>query len=221
MSILRGSKAPNLPIAPTQYEQRYGEQLNNVQRLYYNQLDNINQTLLGPLGGQYISFPHIAASDSTDQYATATNTPTVVKWNTLDSGAGFTLSPPGSATCLATGVFKITYSAQLANTANAVHDAVFWLKVNNVDVANSATIFTMPARKSAGIPSYLAAYSEVTFVVEAGDVVELYWATDQAATSGGTAGIYIEHLPAQTSPYTRPAIPSVIGSIVFVCSTPS
>ena len=126
-------KAPNLLIAPpAQYETRYQEQLNNAQRLYYNQLDNVNQSLLGPLGGQYLNIPHIAASDSTDQYATATNTPTVVAWNTLDSGAGFTLNAPGSATCLATGVFKITYSAQIANTANAVHNAVFWLKVNSV-----------------------------------------------------------------------------------------
>ena len=222
MSTLNSTVAPNLPVGTSQYETRYQDQLNNVHRLYYNQVDNVTQNLLGPLGGQYISFPHIAASDSTDQYATATNTPTVVKWNTLDSGLGFTLNAPGSATCLATGVFKITYSAQIANTANAVHDAVFWLKLNGADVANSATQFTLPARKSAGVPSLSCGYSEVTFVVEAGDVVELYWATNQAySTTGPVDGVYLYNDPAQTSPYARPAIPSVIGSITFVCNTPS
>jgi hypothetical protein len=222
MSTLNSTVAPNLPVGPTQFDSRYQDQLNNVQRLYYNQIDNVTQGLLGPLGGQYLNFPHISASDSTDQYATANNTPTVVKWNTLDSGAGFTLSAPGSATCLATGIFKITYSAQLANTANAAHDAAFWLRVNGVDVPNSGTLFTMPARKSAGVPSYFAAYSEVTFTVEAGDVIQLYWATDQAySTTGPVDGVYIEFLPIQTSPYPRPAIPSVIGSITFVCNTPS
>lgn len=220
MTILNGTVAPNLPVGPGQYETRYQDQLNNVQRLYYNQIDNVTQTLLGPLGGQYINFPHIAASDTTDQYAGGNNTPTVVKWNTLDSGAGFTLNAPGSATCLATGVFKITYSAQLANTANAVHDAVFWLRVNSVDVVNSATYFSVPARKSAGNPSYIAAYSEVTFTVESGDIVELYWATDLAYnTVGPIDGVYIFADPAQTVPYARPAIPSVIGSITFVSST--
>lgn len=142
MTVLRGSKAPNLPIAPAQYEQRFVDTLTSVQRLYYNEVDNVTQNLLGPLGGKYLSFPHISASDDNDQFATATDTPTVIRWSTLDSGLGFTLSPPGTATAGASGVFKITYSAQLANTANAIHDAVFWIKVNGSDVANSATIFS-------------------------------------------------------------------------------
>lgn len=218
MSTLIPPKAPNLLVAPTEYETRYQDQLNNVLRLYFNTLDNTLLSLVSNIGGQYVNFPHIAASDSTDQYAGGNDTPTVVAWNTLDSGAGFTLNAPGSATCLATGVFKITYSAQLANTDNAAHDATFWLKINSVNVSNSSTIFTVPARKSAGVPTYVTAYSEVTFTVEAGDVIELYWATDLAATSGGGVGVYIFADPAQTSPYARPAVPSVIGSITFVSS---
>ena len=31
---------PNLPMAPVEYEQRYFEQLTNVLRLYFAQLDN-------------------------------------------------------------------------------------------------------------------------------------------------------------------------------------
>ena len=211
-------KAPNLLVAPTQYEPRYVDQLNSVQRLYYNTIDNGLGSLYGPNGGKFLSIPHIAASDSTDQYAGGNNTPTVVAWNTLDSGSGWTLTAPGSATPAQTGVYKITYSAQLANTDNAIHDAVFWLRVNSVDVPNSATYFSVPARKSAGVPSYVCAYSEVTFTITAESIVELWWATDKAATSGGTLGVYIFADPAQTSPYARPAIPSVIGSITFVSS---
>ena len=218
---LRPSKAPNLLIAPIEYTQLYQDQLNNAFRLYFNQVDNFNFGLSNALGGGYLSFPHISASDSTDQYATANNTPTVVEWNTLDSGAGFTLSAPGSATASVAGVYKITYSAQLANTDNSVHDAVFWLRVNSTDVANSATIFSILARKSAGVPSYVAAYSEITFSVNAGDKIELWWATNQAATSGGGLGVYILHDNVQTVPYPRPAIPSVIGSITFVSRLPT
>jgi hypothetical protein len=32
---------PNLPLAPMEYEQRYQDQLNNVLRLYFNQLNKI------------------------------------------------------------------------------------------------------------------------------------------------------------------------------------
>lgn len=223
---LRSSKAPNLLVAPVSYAQLYQDQLNNALRLYFNQVDNVNSTLLSPNGGHYISFPHICASDSTDQYASGNNTPTVVNWNTLDSGSGFTLAVPGTATADVSGVYKITYSAQLANTSNSAHDAVFWLKVDSgsgfVDVPNSATVFTLPSRKSAGVPSYVAAYSEVTFSVNGGDKIELYWATDLAYNPVGPVdGVYIFHDPAQTVPYTRPAIPSVIGSITFVSRLPT
>lgn len=209
--------APALPTSPAEYDQQRTDQLNYSLRLYFNNLDNYLSTLSGPIGGGVLGLPHIAASDSTDQYADANDDPTVVKFNTLDSGNGFTLAAPGTATCQVSGVYKITFSAQLANTANAIHDAVFWLKVNDVNVANSTTIFTLPARKSSGAPSYVAGYSEVTFVVNAGDDIALWWATDLAYNpTGPVDGVYIFHDAAQTSPYARPAVPSVIGSITFV-----
>jgi hypothetical protein len=33
--------APNLPLAPNEYDRRFTDQFNNVLRLYFNQLDNI------------------------------------------------------------------------------------------------------------------------------------------------------------------------------------
>jgi hypothetical protein len=216
--ILRGTKAPNLPIPTTAYSQTFIESFSNALRLYFNTLDAFTINLSNTEGGSSLSFPHIAASDSTDQYATANNTATLVAWNTGESILGFTLAA-GAATANYSGVYKITFSLQFANTANAVHDASVWLRVNNVDVARSATNFSIPARKSAGVPSYVCGYSEAVFTVNAGDSIKLYWATDLAATSGGGAGVYIYADPVQVTPYARPAIPSAIGSITFVSRT--
>jgi hypothetical protein len=223
---LRPPKAPNLPIAPVDYRQAYIDQLNNVLRLYFNQIDNGLSSLFSDTGGAGLSLPHIAASDSTDQLATASNTPTEVKWNALESGLGWTLNAPGTATANVPGVYTIRYSLQLANTDNAQHDAAVWLKINTgsglADVPRSSTIFSIPARKSAGVFSYVCAYSEATFQVEAGDIIALYWATNQAYdNSPATDGVYIEAIAAQTSPYARPAIPSAIGSITFVSRLPT
>ena len=223
---LRPPKAPNLLVAPIVYDQRYIDQLTNALRLYFNQIDNGMGFLLSDSGGSSLSLPHIAASDSTDQLATASNTPTEVKWNALESGLGWTLNAPGTATANVPGVYTIRYSLQLANTDNAQHDAAVWLKINTgsglADVPRSATIFSIPARKSAGVFSYVCAYSEATFQVNAGDIIALYWATNQAFdTSPATAGVYIEAIAAQTSPYARPAIPSAIGSITFVSRLPT
>jgi hypothetical protein len=218
---LRPSKAPNLLIAPVDYSQQYIDQLNNALRLYFNEIDNGMAALLSGTGGSNLSLPFIAASDSTDQITADADTPTVVKWDTLEGGNGFSLNSPGSATALSSGVYKITYSLQFVNTDNAIHNAAVWLKVNNVDVARSTTVFTLQARKSAGVFNYVCAYSEVVFSLNAGDELELYWAADAAyRASPARAGIYIEAIAAQTSPYARPAVPSAIGSITFVSRLP-
>ena len=226
-------KAPALPFPPTQYDRQYLDQLTSVLRIYFNQLDSETpnkafsyraEQFIGGLfsgNGQGIILPHIAASDSTDQIAGGNDTPTVVTWDTLVAGYGWTLNSPGSATADYAGVYTIRYSLQFINTANTAQTATVWLKVNNVDVANSATIFSLPARKSASDFTFNCGYSEATFTVDAGDEIELYWATDLAGDpTVPTDGVYIFHDAAQTVPYARPAIPSAIGSISFVSAVP-
>jgi hypothetical protein len=216
------ARAPALPLPPIEYDQVQQDQFQNALRLYFNRLDNFLTELSGNQGGGLIGFPFIAASDSTDQIAANADTPTVVKWNTLEGGNGFTLNAPGSATALISGVYKITYSLQFVNTDNAIHNAAVWLKVNNIDVPRSTTVFTLQARKSAGVFNFICAYSEVVFSLEAGDEMELYWAADAAfRVSPARDGIYMEALAAQTSPYARPAVPSAIGSITFVSAIPT
>ena len=209
------SKAPNLPIGPVSYDQRYIDNLLNVLRLYFNQLDNNSAGLLSGDGGSYLKFPHIAASDTTDQYAGGNNTPTLVAWNTAEALNGFSLVS-GAAIATYPGVYKITYSLQFANNDNSQKDAIVWLRINGVDVEGSTTIFTLQQRKSAGISSYVCGYSEVVFQLNAGDKVGLWWGTSLAATSGGVTGVYIQAQAAQTVPMAYPSDPSAIGSITFV-----
>lgn len=218
-------KSPALPLPRELYNRQYFDQLLRVFTIYFNQLDSTTpleaEYFLG--GGWALTNPHIAASDSTDQIAGGNNTATGVKWNTLTSGFGWTLNSPGTATADYAGIYRITFSLQFINTANAIHYATVWLKVNGSDVADSSTIFTIPARKSAspGEEGYLAAYSEATFTINVGDEIELYWATDLAGNpTTPTAGVYMFHDAAQLSPFPRPAIPSAIGSITFVSAIP-
>ena len=41
---------PNLPLAPNEYERRYQDQINNILRLYFNQLSNP-----GDIGGSTLN----------------------------------------------------------------------------------------------------------------------------------------------------------------------
>jgi len=217
MARLDPTKSPNLPMAPVQYARQHFDVFNNVLRLYFNRIDGVFTNLFGVLGGKYIENPHIAASDNTDQYASNDNVATLVKWDTLDSAAGFTLNLSGTATASQSGVYKIDYRLQFTNTDNAQHDVYVWLEVNTVSVAGSSSRFTVLARNSAGVYGFTVAYSSVTFTINAGDEIALYWATEKAYKSMGPVnGIYMEHIAAQTTPYVRPANPSAVGSITFV-----
>jgi len=209
-------KAPNLPIGPVDYDQQYQDQLTNVLRLYFNELDNFASGVSGTNGGSYLKFPFIAASDSATQYATGNDTATIVLWDAASNISGFTLNANSTATATLSGIYKITYSLQFANNDNAQHDSVVWLRANGSDIASSTTIFTLQARKSSILPNYVCGYSEVVFPLNAGDNVGLWWGTDLAASSGGATGNYIAYKAAQTSPMAYPAVPSAIGSITFV-----
>jgi hypothetical protein len=217
---LIATKSPNLPIPTTEYERAYFDEFTKQLRLYFNTLDNGLSSLYGPLGGSNLNIPFIEASDSGTQYATGNDTPTIVNWDTTALGNGFTLNVGNTATAQVSGVYKITYSLQFANNNNSVQDAIVWLRVNGstsaADVPNSTTNFSVPARKSAGVPSFVCGYSEVVFALNAGDEVGLWWGTDLAATSGGGTGVYIYSEVAQTTPMAYPATPSALGSITFV-----
>ena len=217
MQILSSPIAPALPIAQNAYTKSHQDTFGNVLRLYFNQIDSVTSAILGPLGMQYLDAPHISASDSTDQYAPGNDTPTLVKWDTAVAVNGFTLNTNNTATAQISGIYKIDYSLQVVNNANAIHEMFVWLQVNGSQLANSASRFTLAARKSGSVFTFIVAYSSVVFEAEAGDEVGLYWATDLAAqASPAVDGVFLNALPIQTTPYARPASPSAIGSITFL-----
>lgn len=217
MAILDPTKNPNLPIAPSEYARQHFDVFNNVLRLYFNRIDGLFANLFGTLGGKYIQSPHISASGTADQFALASNTPTIVVFDTLEEIAGFTLNLDGSATAEQSGVYKIDYSLQFVNTDNASHDVFVWLDVNGSGLVGSSSRFTIPARKSSTQPGYTLAYSSVTFKINVADEITLYWATERAYNlAGGINGVFMEHIDAITTPYVRPSNPSAVGSITFV-----
>ena len=80
---IKAPKSPNLPIAPNAYSQLHFNTLNDVLRLYFNQLDIIYKYLITPDVGRYLNFPFLAVLDDTIQ--TASSGPGVaypVSWST-------------------------------------------------------------------------------------------------------------------------------------------
>ena len=143
--------APNLPLATPQYDQKYIDQLNNVLRLYFNQLDKILgqlQTGSGAIDGTGIRFPYGAFSSYTTQSTTA-NTATLLTLSNTDFSNQVSLVTGSKITTAVAGIYNLQFSVQIENFDNAPQDAYIWLKQNGVDIVGSTGVIGMPARKSA------------------------------------------------------------------------
>jgi len=210
------TSAPALPVTNENPTAGFQNNYSNILRLYFNQIDAFTTGVSGPLGMRYIDAPHIAVSRSLDQFATADDTSQLVLFNAAANASGFTLNPNGTVTTEAPGIYKIDFRLQLANTANDIHDTAVWLQINGTPVPNSTSIFTLQARKSAGVDNFVIAYASIIFELSKDDAIGLYWATDQAFIDAVQEGIFLSAEDAQATPYIRPAKPSASGSITFL-----
>lgn len=148
-----------------------------------------------------------AFSDSTDQTGNV-SAGVAMTFNTVDVSDGVTLASGSRITVPADGKYNLQFSAQYKNTDNAQQDATVWLRINGADLANSATQYTIPARKSASIFGYGVAALTFLLDLNANDYVQIYWVPTSTTVT-------LEHLPASVTP-AFPAIPSVIASMIQV-----
>ena len=196
--------APRLPAATEQYDANYINQLNNVLRLYFNQVDNI----LGQL--RTLSVPYGAFSSDQDQTATA-NTATLMTLNTTDFANGVSISS-SKITVAAAGIYNLQFSTQFQNTDTAFQDVYIWLQQNGVDITGSTGFVSVPNRH-AGMDGHTIVGWNYFLSMEANDYVEIYWSISNTAVN-------IQHIAASGTP-TKPSTQSVVATMSFVSAPPA
>lgn len=205
--ILNRVVAPRLPAAPIQYDERYINQLNNVLRLYFNQLDNIlGQLSTTSEGITGVRFPYGAFSSNQDQTTTA-NTATLMTLNTTDFFNDVSISS-SKITVTNAGIYNLQFSAQLENTDVAPQDVYIWLKQNGTDIPGSTGKVGIPARKNPADPFHGIYGWNYFLSMAANDYVEIYWSTTNANVS-------IQYYAASGTP-TKPSTQSVVATLSFV-----
>ena len=205
--LLRVSQPPNLPLAPQQYGSQYQEQLNNVLRLYFNQISNVEGALLAPRGAKYLNAPYAAIQRTTDKTFTA-NTVTQITFDQNDYINGCVNDGTDGIVVEQSGIYNYQFSVQWKNTDSQEHDAWVWLRVNNVDVAGTGSQFTVPS-KHGTVDGALIAAANFFVELQADQYVSMYAAVSNTAVTMDAAA-------AQTSPFAMPAIPSVVATLSFV-----
>ena len=137
--------------------------------------------------------------DTTTQTAAVINTAYGMTFNTVGFQRGVTIGSPTSRIYVdRPGIFNIEFSAQLDKISGGTAFIYIWLRVNGVDVPNSASQVRIQ-----GNDSELVAAWNFIHQFNAGDYFELMWSTDD--TSCQILAV------AASSPH--PGIPSVILTV--------
>ena len=145
--------------------------------------------------------------DTTTQTAATTTSSYLITFNSADPDndgvtvSGSTIQP------MTPGNYNVSLSAQLTNTDSQAHDAIFWFRRNGTDIADSASVVTVPSTHG-GRNGQLIFYVDLALRFQAGDYLQIVW----AATN---TNVKLETIAAGTTP-VYPASPSVILTVVQV-----
>lgn len=205
--------SPNLPLATPQYDARYLDQLNNVLRLYFNQLDKIlNQLQTGSdsIDGSGILFPCGGFQDNTTQTAASANVAYAVTFGTTDFSNGVSRGTPTSRIVVdKAGLYNFQFSAQIDKTSGAAANIWFWPRVDGVNIPDSAGKIAIQGTTAESVPAW-----NYILPMNAGSYFQLMWLTDDDK-------VVLKHEAAfGTAPNNVPEIPSVILTVTFVSALP-
>ena len=140
---------PRLPAAPVEYSQRYGDDLTNILRLYFNQLQNFNQLFTTNTGGALLKFPNGAfhqdgATTLTGAMTNVSTTPIQVASTNLFESSGHLLigteliAYTGKTATTFTGITRGVYGT--TNTSHSIGNAV----TEALGVASSTSAIAVP-----------------------------------------------------------------------------
>lgn len=206
--------SPALPFGPLAYERSYQDQLNNVQRLFYNRLTSSYNNLVGVNGGANLQAPHAMLMSDQDQTNAGITVANQLTFNQPVIQQGIEVRNTDEIWFEQAGQYLVTFTLQVSNRGNAAQEFEVWAGYNGTNYPLSNTRFDIPARKSGSIWSHIVPAITGIFTVEnpSTEYLTIKWWS-------GSTDVFLEHYAAGTSP-TRPAIPSVILTANFVSRLP-
>lgn len=168
----------------------------------YKSLGLLDMVALAPPVPERTPTRYGAFYDTTTQTAAVINTAYAMTLDTTDISFGVYRGVTTSQVYVTdAGVYDVQFSAQLDNTSGGNHLTYIWLRVNGVDVANSASQVRLK-----GSDGELVAAWNFVVSLKAGDYIQLMWSVSDTAVQ----------LVAQAAAAPVPAIPSLIVTVTQI-----
>jgi hypothetical protein len=201
--------APNLPLASKEYSPQYQEQLNNVLRLYFNQLDKILAQLKtdGAIDPSNINVPNGLFFNTADQTLAAVNTGYPITFNQtyLNNYIALQSGSTSKIQVAVSGVYNFQLSVQLKSTNASGKDVQIWIKRGTTTIGYSGHRYTIE-----GADNHFNVPWNFDIDLAANEYIEMYWGADDTAVT-------MEAIPA-SAPY--PAVASAVMAVNFIARLP-
>ena len=201
--------APNLPLAPTVYEPRYQDQVNNVLRLYFNRLDAILEQLKtsDSIDPSNVNFPNGLFFNTADQTLAAVDTGYPITFNQtyLNNFVALQTASTSKIEVAIGGVYNFQLSAQLKSTNASAKDVQIWIKRGTTTIGYSSHRYTVE-----GSDNHMNVNWNFDIDLAATEYIEMYWGADDT-------NVTMEAIPA-SAPY--PAVASAVMAVNFVARLP-
>ena len=120
---------------------------------------------------QWVKVAYGAFNNTTTQTAPA-STPTGITFNNTDYSRNVSING-SKITVAATGLYSITFSLQLSNATATDDDAIVWLRVNDNNVANTAS-YASVIKSHGGVAGNTIMTVNLFYQFTAGDYFEIY-----------------------------------------------
>ena len=150
-------------------------------------------------------FNHGAWQDTTTQTGSIT-AGTPFTFNTADVTDGVTLVSGSQLTVPLDGVYNFQWSGQFQNPENTIEEVTVWLRINGTDVAGSAGVISLPARKNPSILGRVVIGWNYFLTLTAGQYVQIVWLPSVAT-------ITVPAIPASVVAPIHPSTASVIVTV--------
>ena len=143
-----------------------------------------------------------AFHDTTTQNIGAIDTPQPITINTTDLSNGISLqgTPQSQLKVSYKALYNFAFSAQLENTSGTTAVVDVWFAKNGTPIPDSNTRITLVHNEK-----NVAAWN-IFLDLNVNDYIEIMWASDQTS-------VRVLSALAQTVPYVRPAVPSIILTV--------
>lgn len=212
MSFFNFLKKPNnpaLPLPTPDYSRTYHDNHNNVLRLFFNQLTNVFDNILGPNGGQFIDCPNGLFFNTQDQNYAVNDTAYPIEFDQtyLSNGVRLRTGSTSEIEVLVNGVYNFQYTGQILASTGSKTQIALWISRNNVDISYSTRINTIQSNGH-----YFEVNWNFDIDLAAGEYIEMRTSIDDHAPSIDLKAF------AATSPY--PAGASSVLTVNFIAPLP-